>query len=69
MGESPCGVACIRGDRRFIGVECDPHWYARACDRIRREWETYQGGPMFAPKADDPALFDETTGAKLKPPG
>ena len=52
MGESPCGVACIRTGRRFIGIELDPGYYRIACDRIRREWETYQGGPMFAPKPD-----------------
>jgi site-specific DNA-methyltransferase (adenine-specific) len=53
MGEAPCGVACIRGGRRFVGVECDPHWYAMAHHRILREWELYQGGPLFTPKADE----------------
>ena len=69
MGSGTTLVACIRTGRRGIGIELDPGYFRIACDRIRREWETYQGGPMFAPKADDPALFDETTGAKLKPPG
>lgn len=67
MGSGTTGVACIRTGRRFIGIEIDPGYFKIARDRIRREWEQYQGGPMFAPKADDPALFDETTGAKLKP--
>jgi hypothetical protein len=57
MGSGTTGVACIRTGRRFIGIELDPGYYRTACDRIRREWETYQGGPMFAPKQDEPALF------------
>jgi DNA modification methylase len=51
------GVACIRTGRRFIGIELDAGYYAIACDRIRREWEQWQGGPMFAPKAKASALF------------
>jgi site-specific DNA-methyltransferase (adenine-specific) len=57
MGSGTTGVACIRTGRRFIGIELDAGYYAIACDRIRREWETYQGGPMFAPQAKAPALF------------
>ena len=52
MGSGTTGVACIRTGRRFIGIELDPGYFRIACDRIRREWETYQGGPMFAPKPD-----------------
>jgi len=58
-GSGTTGVACIHTGRRFIGIELDPGYFRIACDRIRRELETYQGGPMFAPKADDPALFDD----------
>jgi site-specific DNA-methyltransferase (adenine-specific) len=57
MGSGTTGVACIRTGRRFIGIELDHGYYRTACDRIRREWEAYQGGPMFAPKQDEPALF------------
>ena len=63
------GAAAIHTGRRFIGIEVDAGYFRIACDRIRREWETYRGGPMFAPKADDPELFSEMAGAKLKPPG
>jgi DNA modification methylase len=52
LGSGTTGVACIRTGRRFIGIELDPGYFRIACDRIRREWETYQGGPMFAPKPD-----------------
>ena len=70
MGSGTTGVACVRTGRRFIGIELDPGYYRIACDRIRREWEHYQGGPMFAPKADDPELFlgndrSETETARL----
>jgi len=56
MGSGTTGVACIRTGRNFIGIELDAGYYRLACDRISREWETYQGGPMFAPKPD-PKLF------------
>jgi site-specific DNA-methyltransferase (adenine-specific)/modification methylase len=57
MGSATTGVACIRTGRRFIGIELDEGYYRIACDRIRREWEQWQGGPMFAPKAKASALF------------
>jgi DNA modification methylase len=56
MGAGPGGIAAIRARRKFVGCELEPTHYATACDRIRREWETYQGGPLFSPKAD-PDLF------------
>lgn len=59
MGSGTTGVAAIRTGRRFIGIEKDAHYFQIACDRIRREWETYRGGPMFAPKADNPGLFSD----------
>ena len=70
MGTGTTSVAAIHTGRRFIGIELDPGYFRIACDRIRREWETYQGGPMFAPKADDPELFlgndrSETETARL----
>ena len=68
MGSGTTGVAAIHTGRRFVGVEIDEGYFKLSCDRIRREWETYQGGPMFAPKADDPELFSEMAGAKLKRP-
>jgi DNA modification methylase len=52
MGSGTTGVACIRTGRRFIGIEISEDYYAIALARIRREWETYQGGPMFAPKVN-----------------
>ena len=35
MGEGPCGVACARMGRRFIGIEIDPGYFQIAVDRIK----------------------------------
>jgi site-specific DNA-methyltransferase (adenine-specific) len=37
MGSGTTGIACIRTNRRFIGIEKDPQHYATALDRIQRE--------------------------------
>ena len=36
-GESPCGIACIRTGRRFIGIEIDETYCARAVQRLEAE--------------------------------
>ena len=36
MGSGPTGVACINLDRKFIGIEIDPHYFDIACERIHR---------------------------------
>lgn len=37
MGSGSTAIACIRTNRRFIGVECDEKHFQTAVDRIRRE--------------------------------
>ncbi|MCC6475372.1 MAG: site-specific DNA-methyltransferase [Burkholderiales bacterium] len=37
MGSGTTGIACVRGARRFIGIERDATHFATAVDRIRRE--------------------------------
>lgn len=37
MGAGTTAIACIRTNRRFIGIEIDPRYFAIACDRIQRE--------------------------------
>jgi DNA modification methylase len=37
MGSGTTGIACIGGNRRFIGIEKDPKHYATAVERIKRE--------------------------------
>jgi hypothetical protein len=55
---APASFAAVFHNGIIVHRHCTVNGYYRtACDRIRREWETYQGGPMFAPKQDEPALF------------
>lgn len=37
MGSGTTGVACLRTNRNFIGIEMDPIFFKIACDRIERE--------------------------------
>ena len=38
-GSGTTGVACIRTERRFIGIEKEPKYFDIACKRIEREWQ------------------------------
>ena len=38
MGSGTTGVACIRTDRKFIGIEIDPTYFAVAVKRIEAEY-------------------------------
>ena len=37
MGSGTTGIACLRTNRNFIGIEKDPIHFKTACDRIERE--------------------------------
>jgi len=37
MGSGTTGIACLRTNRNFIGIEKDPTYFKIACDRIERE--------------------------------
>lgn len=37
MGSGTTAIACIRTNRRFIGIERDPEYFAKAVERIERE--------------------------------
>lgn len=37
MGSGTTGIACLRTNRNFIGIEKDPHHFATAFERIERE--------------------------------
>lgn len=37
MGSGSTGIACIRTNRRFVGIEKDPTHYATALERIKNE--------------------------------
>jgi site-specific DNA-methyltransferase (adenine-specific) len=37
MGSGTTGVAALQCDRKFIGIEIEPRWFAAAEKRVRRE--------------------------------
>ena len=48
MGEGPCGVACARMGRRFIGIEIDPGYFKIAVKRIQDELDARNStGPLM----------------------
>lgn len=64
MGSGTTGVACIRTDRKFIGIEKEPKYFQIACDRIKRAWQD----KCSEIKWDEPpplvqaTMFDEADG-------
>jgi hypothetical protein len=40
LGSGTTGVACVLSGKRFIGIEQDPVYFAYACERIRKAWES-----------------------------
>ena len=38
MGSGTTGVACVRTDRKFIGIEQDPQYFEIACERIKKAY-------------------------------
>lgn len=38
MGSGSTGIACIRNERPFIGIEKDPKFFDIACKRIQKAW-------------------------------
>lgn len=51
MGDGPCGVAAVRGERQFIGIECDAQWFIRAQRRIEAEMNRH---PLLASDRQKP---------------
>jgi len=39
MGSGTTGVACVRLDRKFIGIEIEPKYFDIACKRIEQEYK------------------------------
>lgn len=39
MGSGTTGVACIKTERQFIGIEKEPRYFDIACKRIERAWQ------------------------------
>lgn len=48
MGAGTTGIACIKQDRRFIGIEIDPEAFETSCKRIE---EAHRQGDLFGAAA------------------
>lgn len=62
MGSGTTGIACVRMERKFIGIEVDPAHFATACRRIADELarpNLFAGRPL---RAEQPASLFDTTG-------
>ena len=59
MGSGTTGVACVRTNRRFIGIEIDPSYFAIAVKRIEAELRNDARKVFFNDKmpATPPARF------------
>jgi hypothetical protein len=49
MGSGTTAVACIRTDRKFIGIEKEERYFNIACRRIEREWMAFKSRLPFDP--------------------
>jgi site-specific DNA-methyltransferase (adenine-specific) len=57
MGSGTTGAACIKLDRKFIGIESEPKYFDIACRRIE---EAYRQPDMFIPQPE--TYLQETFG-------
>ena len=59
MGSGTTGVACIRTERKFIGIEKEPRYFDIACRRIERAWQEKKSELPFEkpPVEKQPELF------------
>ena len=66
MGSGTTGVACVRTDRSFIGIEADPEYYAMAVKRINEAGATVLDNGIVQKAPTRPSL--ETWGLTVVPP-
>ncbi|ETX13338.1 hypothetical protein OCH239_10875 [Roseivivax halodurans JCM 10272] len=43
-GSASTLVAAMRAGRRGLGIEIEPEWFEKSCERLTREWETALAG-------------------------
>lgn len=60
-GSGTTGVACVRLDRKFTGIEIDERYFEIACERIRRE---YAQPKLFAAPEPQPEQVPMFGGAE-----
>jgi DNA modification methylase len=56
-GSGTTGVACVQTGRSFVGIELDRGYFDIAVRRIKDAIVESKGGPLFAEKPEDAALF------------
>ncbi len=49
MGSGTTGVACIKTERQFIGIEKEEKYFTIACERIKRAWQLKKSELPFDP--------------------
>jgi DNA modification methylase len=59
-GSGTTGVACVRRDRPFVGIEVDPGYFDIACRRIA---EAYRQPRLFAEPPPKPQQLNMLEGA------
>lgn len=60
MGTGTTAVACIQEERKFIGIERDPQFFALAVARVRKAWELKQSElPFEKPLFEEQSTFWE----------
>jgi site-specific DNA-methyltransferase (adenine-specific)/modification methylase len=60
-GSGTTGVACIKTNRRFIGIEIDPHYAAIAAKRLQRAEADKRNSLPFPepePRPKQPTMFE-----------
>jgi DNA modification methylase len=50
MGSGTTGIACVKADRRFIGIEREESYFSIACERIRN---AYRQPDLFVGQRED----------------
>src|SRR5262249_7647853 len=54
MGSGTTAVACVREGRPCIGIEIDPEFFAKACERVREEGRTEARGSQSCENVQEP---------------
>jgi len=52
FGSGQTGIACAETDRRFVGIELDPHYFTVASERIEAAYRKAQGMPRLGKVSD-----------------
>lgn len=59
MGSGTTGVAAIKADRSFVGIEIDAAHFDTACRRIEEQWRQPRLFADERPRVSQPSMFDD----------